>query len=192
MDDKVDPTALNVSEQAIAKSMERRDLIRQKRKISQVILEAAETASRDIMSVLLHGGGWLADGGDEDVSCAVDSSDEGRQRKAEIQALRSRLLPHAVKLLHQVCEDTAGWMWSSLLDASPELGSTPKEVLDALNDAGQSSPLSPRYWTQKALNVAEIVSSDEYLVLQAFGAAELKEMLARMSDIALSDLMYSA
>ena len=192
VDDKIDTTALNEPEQAIAKSVEGRELIRQKRKLSQMVVEAAETARRDIMSVLQHDGGWLADGEDEDSSSA-DNSEEARQRKREIQALRARLLPHIVKLLHEVCTQTADWMWQSLLDASPALGSSAKEVLEALagENAGQESPLSPRYWTQKALHVAETVSSDEFLVLPAFDARQLKEMLGRMSDIALSDLMYS-
>jgi hypothetical protein len=192
VDDRVDPSALNETEQGIAKSMELRELTRQKRKISQAVVDAAETARKDIMNVLLHDGGWLADS-DEDIGCP-DNSDQGMQRKHEIFALRTRLLPHAVKLMHQVCEETAAWMWASLLDGSPALGTTAKEVLEALDDGTGTgrSPLSPKYWTQQALNLAETISSDEFVILKAFGSAELKEMLAKMSDIALSNLMYAA
>jgi Nuclear pore protein 84 / 107 len=200
VDDKVDASVLNETEQSIAKSMEKREIIGQKRKTSLVIVEAAETARKDIMRVLLHEGGWLADL--EADTGIYDTSPEGLERKNEMQALRSRMLPYAVKFMHEVCEATAAWMWNSLLDGSPTLGSTPKEVLEAIGETGMSStedgtalPLScfsPRFWTQQALELAETVSSDQYNVHQAFGAWELKELLAKLSDIALSDLMYSA
>lgn len=174
--------------------MERRELTRQKRKISQVVVDAAETARKDIMNVLLHDGGWLADS-DEDMGNTA-MSEEGMRRKQEVLALRSRLLPHAVKLLHQICEDTAAWMWASLLDGTPALGETPEEVLDVLDDGitegGEKTPLSPKYWTKQALNLSETVSSDEYVILNAFEATDLKEMLTKMSDIALMDLIYTA
>lgn len=194
IDDKVNISTLEESEQAIAKSMEQRVLIQQKRKQTKIVMEAAETAKRDLTSVLVHDGGWLADS----TFGVTDTSEEELKRHQEIQALRSKLLPYTVKILHNVCEDTAAWVWSSLLDSAPELGSSPKEALEALNpaDAGEDdkalAPFSPRYWTQVGLNLVDVVSSEEYLVLQAFDAAELKEMLARMSDIALSDLMYTA
>ena len=202
VDDKVETSALNEREQAVARSMERRELTKQKRKVSQGVVAAAETARKDIMTVLEHEGGWLADI-DADTGFKDDEK-EGMQRKEEIKALRSRLLPNAVELLHRVCSETASWMWNSLLQALPELGSTPQEVLEALDDTSApsssgdkvaekaSSPLSPRYWTQKALGVAESVASDEYLILDAYSAAELKELLARMSEIAVNSMMYSA
>lgn len=193
VDDKMDMSSLNDPEQEIAKSMERRGWANQKRKTSQSIVEAAETARKNILSVLLHDGGWLADN-DHELKWE-DNTEEGIQRKQEIQALRSRLLPHAVKLFHKVCEESAAWMWASLLDGIPLLGSNPKEVLEALvNDgaANEQSPLSPRYWTQEALNITETISSEEYLILRAFDSGDLKEVLTKMSDIALIDLIYSA
>ncbi|CAB9502683.1 nuclear pore complex protein [Seminavis robusta] len=198
VDDKVDSSALNEREQSIAKSMERREVILQKRKVSHMIVEAADTATKDIMRVLVHDGGWLADS-DADTGFK-DNTTEGATRRQEIRALRSRMLPYAVKLYTEVCQETALWMWNSLLDGSPVLGSSPKEVLEALDQnasmdgddiASTVPPISPRYWTHDALELAEIVSSDEFLVAEAFGAADLKEMLNKLSDISLEDLTYT-
>jgi len=189
-DEKVELMGLNESEQTIAKSMERRNLILQKREDSAVVIKAADAARRLNLNVLLHDGGWLVDfeEGDEE-----PASNEDSLRKIQMETLRSRLLPHTVKLLHDVCEGTAEWMWTMLLDGTPNLGASPKEVLDALDNAsGSSCSLSPRYWMERALDVAEVVSSDEYLTLSAFRAAELKELMKRFSDIAVVKLMYSA
>jgi Nuclear pore protein 84 / 107 len=199
VDDKIDLSNLNDFEQSIAKSMEKREIILQKQKATSAIVEAAETARKDGKAVLVHEGGWLVD---SDVDTGFrDSSPEGLERKNEIEELRKRMLPHAVKCMQEVCGDTAAWMWASLLAGSPALGSTPKEVLVALDDTflssteGDSSPpkspFSPRYWTHQALALAEAVSSDEFLVYQAFGAGELKEMVGKFSEIAISDLVYS-
>ena len=57
---------------------------------------------------------------------------------------------------------------------------------------GQATRENPKLGDEEALHVAESVASDEYLILDAFGASELRRMLERLSEIAVSDLLYSA
>jgi hypothetical protein len=184
----MDLTRLNATEADIAQQMQVREWIRQKTSNSQAVVEAADEARKTLYNVLTHPGGWLFT--EEEV--IADAEDATRQR--EISEIRARYLVLAVNLYHQVCEETASWMSTSLDDAVPAIFPNRKTALETLmgsdnTSSSSSSPLSPSYWYKHALDLAVLVANDAHGIHKAFGSLELQEFLAKLAETAVSNLM---
>lgn len=190
VDDQLDKTQLNATEAAIASSMERRELVQEKRKSSHFVVTAADNAQKALICVLEHPGGWLLT---EDEEIAQGDENMDMVRRGELQALRVKLLPDVVMLYHEVCTETASWMSSSLDDGLAKLGGTSESVLKLLDESKvmASSPLSPLYWTHEALELAGLVATDTYGINSACGNAELKNLMSNMAEAAVASMLYS-
>lgn len=176
---QIDMKNLTTAEQDIAKQRLVRDWARQKRDNSQTFLKAAEDARTVLLGTLMYPGGWLSQGEDDE---AV-TSEEQRQRLRDMKDIQSRYLALAVNLYHQVCEETALWL-SRCLDNALHI-MTRSQALESLKD-----PLfQPDLWYQNALNLAVVVADDRYGVHHAIGANALKELLAKLAETAVSQLM---
>lgn len=177
-------------EMDIAESMERREMIIQKRRAGQAVVEAADAAREKLSQVLTYPGGFL---NQDNESCSVDS-EEDVLRREQLVALRSLCLPRAVFLLQSVCDDTAAWMASFLQDAIPSVGSTRFAALSALDDVEniKTSPLSPTYWLDQSLSLVETVAMDAYAIYEAFGTKDLRKFLSLMAEMEVKNLRYSA
>jgi len=191
-DDTVDKTQLNATEAAIAVSMERRKLIEEKRKTTQVVVVAAAKVKKALNKILEHPGGWLLT---ED-ELVTENFDGEMLRRAELDKLRKKLLPDTVMLYHGVCVETAAWLSKSLDDAIAKLGGSMegKDMLKQISESSSSStesPISPRYWTQKALAVAQNIESEAFCIKSAFSTADCKELLSRLAETAVTDLYMS-
>jgi hypothetical protein len=199
----IDKTQLNATEMSIATSMERREFIVKKRNDSAVVVTAADRVETSLLGILKHHGGWLLT---EDEVIAGQGEEEIIRRR-ELQDLRSRLLPEIVMLYESVCTATASWMSKSLDDTVEQLGSdktSPDDVIRQLDEtltlpntpteevanSSTLSPISPRYWTQKALELAQICASDTYGIRSAFGAEDYKDLMSRLAEAAVSDMLY--
>ena len=180
--------ALNRTELDIANSLERRELVEQKRKASRQVVDAADTAQSKLMEVLKYPGGWLLE---DDDSNPQDNSYEAQQRSLEMQDIRSRYLPRAVFRLQNVYEETATWMADSLEDAAPVLGKMALSALDNPKDLSKS-PLSPLYWIRYCLSLAETVASEEYGICDTFVDDDSKRFVSLMAESAVRELKYRA
>ena len=180
VDDRLDTSRLNAVETEIAASIERRDLMEEKRRLSKIVVDAADAALKGLQCVLEHPGGWLlAEDGD------------GLDRSQELLTLRGKLLPYAVMNYYEICNETAKWMSKSLNDAVDRLGGgDARAMLSALDEAcdGANTPLSPRFWTQQALDLAQSVVSDKYNVKATFSSEALQVLLAKFAEATIDDL----
>ena len=178
---------LTLSDIEIADSMERRLFVEQKQEASRKVVETALAAEHKLMEVLSFGGGWLLEE-DDDEDDAMD--DEGKsddiKREGEMEKLRSQCIPEVVFMLHNVCDETATWMESSLEDGVPRLGKTVKDVLSALDDF--DGVLNPLYWIRRAKGFITVVASDENDICDAFGNQHVKQLNKLMQDIAIREL----
>jgi hypothetical protein len=179
--------ALNSIELDIANSAERRELVQQKRMASRKIVEAADAARSKFLLVLTYPGGWLL----EADSIRQGNDDEARRRCRDLVDLQARYLPRAVFLYHNVCSETATWMAHSLDDAFPVLG---KKALFKLDSASElaSSPLSPHYWIQHAMALAETVAAEENGISDTFSKDDAKHFCSLMAESEVLDLQYNA
>jgi hypothetical protein len=214
-DDFVDESFVegNSSEQAAISYMERRGLLKSKRKACEAVVGVAETARRKLMDVLTLSGGWLVE--DDIVSRTQEEEEEEdagmmeeeERRLEELKQLRCHHLPLVVSMLHQVCEETAMWLARLLDGCVPRLAHSPRDVLAALDEdvvgttdtdataatlTRSTSPLSPKYWSQHAMDICNIVADDGKKIYQAFGAADLKELLEKVAETAVNHLLYEA
>jgi nuclear pore complex protein Nup107 len=179
--------ALNRIELDIANSAERRELVQQKRMTSRKIVEAADAARSKLLQVLTYPGGWLL----EEDSIRQGNNDEARQRCRELVDLQARYLPRAVFFFHNVCSETATWMADSLDDAVPVLGKKALFTLDSASELA-SSPLSPHYWIQHAMSLAETVAAEENGICDTFSEDDTKHFCALMAESEVLDLQYKA
>jgi nuclear pore complex protein Nup107 len=188
VDDQLDKSQLNATEADIARSMERRDLVHEKRKASHAVVTAAEKARASLRSVLEHPGGWLLTEDEE-----IIPGTEDMVRRSELQGLRVKLLPDCVMLYHTVCMSTAAWMSTSLDDCVAKLGGTSESSLAALDDSmdAAASPLSPHYWSGQALELVQLVASDTHKINSACGTSELKELMTKTAEAAVANMLYS-
>jgi len=183
VDDRLDTSRLNAMETEIAASIERRDLMEEKRRLSKIVVDAADAALKGLQRVLEHPGGWLL---------AEDGDDLDRSK--ELLTLRGKLLPYAVMNYYEICKETARWMSYSLNDAVERLGGgDARAMLSALDEAcdGANTPLSPRFWTQQALDLAQSVVSDNYNVKATFSPEALQVLLAKFAEATIDDLDFS-
>jgi hypothetical protein len=202
---------LNETEQAIADSNVLRSWVKEKKQHLETTLGAAEEARMAWHTVLTHPGGWLSVDDDEEVSgsatahadmdIGMDAAAEEQQRRADIQAIRSRHLVLAANLYHQVCEETAAWLSRSLHEAE-DFHLSREEVLHKLRfggsnnnhnamDEGAERPGShtPEYWYQHALDLATLVASDKHGIHKAFPPIDLQELVTKLGETAVSKLM---
>ena len=181
----------NDVERAIAVSSERRQLIEEQKDLATRVIHAAEDAREALLDVLKYEGGWLWPGAldEDDVTFAGPTGDalkghvesKTREIKAEWDDLRKQVLPHVVMLHGQVCQETAEFMAkglhhlvSSFSLLSPEqntentlgagLGLLDPSASLSTSSVGavNSCKFSPTYWTTKAMDLADILSSDTY------------------------------
>jgi hypothetical protein len=198
----------NPTETAIAQQRVLREWIRRKTTNSEAVIDAANQARKALHNVLTHPGAWLwieDDDANEDMSInrdrATDRELERRRRNKEITQIRERYLVLAVNLYHQVCEETAAWMSRNLDDdhdipivlpqgVTSRLGALKILVGEYRTDTKDvlSSPLSPSYWYQHALDLAVIIANDAHGIHKAFGAQELQEFLSKLAETAVSNL----
>jgi len=181
-----DRTALNTREAAVATKMELREFVKEKQKSSQYIVTAAGRAVQSLRAVLEHPGGWLFTEGD-----GADL-DQEETRQNELKFIRQKLLPKVTLNYHEVCVETAAWMATSLDDAEHRLDGT---WSSALNDLAPTvdladCPFAPSFWTQQAMEVSELVVSGTYKVKEACDTAELKSLLNKLSETAVTHLLY--
>jgi nuclear pore complex protein Nup107 len=179
--------SLTASDIEIADSMERRLFVEQKQEASRKVVESALTAELKLMEVLSFGGGWLLEADDEDEDAMDDEGDRDKlKREGEMEKLRSLCIPEVVFMLHNVCDETATWMESSLEDGVPRLGKTMKNVLSALDDF--DGVLNPLYWIRRAKGFITVVASDENDICDAFGNHHMKQLNKLIQDIAIREL----
>jgi hypothetical protein len=190
-DQQVDKTQLNATEAAIATSMERRELVQEKRKSGHLVVTAAAEAQKALIAVLEHPGGWLWTEDEEIVQGEGDESDMAR--RGELQALRVKLLPDVVMLYHEVCTETARWMSISLDDGVARVGGTTDSVFKLLDESKRmaSSPLSPLYWTHQALELAGLVATDTYGISSSCGVTDLEDLMSKMAEATIASMLYS-
>ena len=186
----IDKNALNVTELAIAINAERRKIVDIKRRATQNIVIATEEACRYLRQILEHPGGWLLTEDDD-----IPPNDvEAILRRKELDQLHSDLLPHIVFMYHDVCVGTALWMSKSLDDTAEALNVAAKdavrEIDETWTDEIASSPVAPRYWTQRALELAEMTMKETYNVKSAFRTADYKSLLSRLAETTAVDCMY--
>lgn len=189
IDDELDSSLLTTTEATIAKSMKRRELTELKRKSSQVIVNAATEAQQGLLSVLRHEGGWLYTDDEDDIDGMEDKG-----RRQDMNKIRVKVLPDCVMQYYDICMETANWMERSLVDATEQLDTDFDEAISLLDDQGHHSdrsPMSPKFWTNEAIKLAELLSSDQYAIQSSFGTSDLKELLRKLADAAAKDLFYS-
>ncbi len=183
---------LNETERVIADSNVLRSWIKEKKIHLETILEKAKDARMAWYEVLTHPGGWLSldeDEDDEGTAVALADSEE-QERRVSIKKIRSRHLVLATNLYHQVCEETATWLSKSLHE-SQELSLSREEVLHKLRFGSDDVVLlhTPEYWYGHALDLATLVASDKHGIYKAFPPADLKELITKLGETAVSKLM---
>ena len=109
------------------------------------------------------------------------------QRQRDLGAIRTRHLALAVNLYLEVCEETALWT-SRNLDDALSIQLDRKKVLELLGNA----EYSPSYWYDHALDLASIVAKDENGIRSNINLTDLKELLSKLAETAVSKLMHSA
>eukprot|EP00934_Nitzschia_sp_Nitz4_P003217 Nitzschia sp. Nitz4//scaffold15_size197535//127748//130735//NITZ4_001591-RA/size197535-processed-gene-0.82-mRNA-1//-1//CDS//3329537754//3207//frame0 len=171
----VDINRLQPTEQEIYHQRSVREWTKIKEKNFQLVLEAAEQARTELHDVLTYPGGWLSL--DE---LPKGASQEEKTRQEQIQSIRSRYLVVAVGLYMQVCESTASWLSRSLDDTS---------WLSREENLEMFKSYKPDVWYQRALDVATLVADDRYGIHQAIDPDDLKEILAKLAEVAISKLM---
>ena len=175
---QIDFTQLNETEATIARQRMLKESKAKTLAASQRVMEAADKARRALLSVLEYPGGWLlvatATSEDDD-----DVEQEEQQRQSDLSAIRSRYLVVAVSLYHQVCEETAVYLSSSTEGSSATSD----------NNHDDADALSPGYWYQHALDLANIVASDTHNIHEAFESVELQEFLQKLAETGVSKLM---
>ena len=176
---QIDMNHLTPAEQEIAKQRLVRDWIREKRERCQRVIEAAEQARTVLLGTLTYPGGWLA--WDEQES--VVTTEEERKRRRDMEEIQSRYLTLAVNLYHEVCEGTALWLSRLWEDAGRLMNRRHAE--EALKDPRSH----PNVWYQHALDVAVVLADDRYGIHQAVGVNALKDIVAKLAETAVSQLM---
>jgi len=194
VDSSIDKSQCNGIETAAVITLERRKLIDAKRKAFQAIVAAADVAEQKVRQVLEHPTGWLMTD-DEMVAGAAESE---QRRHRELDQLRRTMLPDTVLLYHDICFETALWLSKALDDAVEKFGDehqiVPMAFLEKHLDPSaddKESPMAPRYWTQKALQVAELTQSDEYGIHKAFSTANHKDLMNKLVETRVADLKFS-
>jgi hypothetical protein len=186
----LDQTKLNAAEKEIARSMEKRRLIEEKRELAQKVISIATAAQVKLEEVLTFDGGWLQEYEEDD---EVDNPEEVK-RQEELGLLQSRTIPQVVFYAHNVYTETATFMKTMLEDAVPTVGKDAKEVLMILDEVedGSLSPFAPLYWLKQAHALANKVASEEYSVYDSFDEDALKHFLSLMEDVTIKVLLESA
>jgi hypothetical protein len=177
LDDRFDALTLDPTVAEVARAVERRQFIEDKRKSSSVIVKAARAAMSSLLDVLKHPGGWLT----------TETPDP------TVVELRRKFLPQVVSLYLHVCEKAADWMASSSDDAMAKLGCPDAaSALRSLDDAGDAgpSPLNPAYWTDKALRSPVVVADCEYAVDSAMTVSQVEDFLRKLAEIQIQHLKY--
>jgi Nuclear pore protein 84 / 107 len=196
--DVIDKSNLTVTEANIAANVERRQLIKAKRKVTQAVVDAAHKAEMGLLEIFQCPGGWLSTTEDKVVT---DDDPSEEQRRTELDTIRRKLLPKTVLLYHSVCMQTAAWISESLNDTAEQLGNI--SSMDALRHIDDSaavdnefvatlSPASPRFWTQKALGLAEITESATYNIKAVFRPYDYKILAGLLAETTVLDLTYAA
>jgi hypothetical protein len=188
IDDRIDIGRLDETDVSVALKIERRALLEQKRKASFSVVRASNSALKALSAVLKYRGGWLL----LDYDAASRHCDQNA-RSAELDALRRKILPHCISSYCEVCMETAVWMSSSMDDAVAQLSESPSAVLDSLDSPqdGEISPIAPFYWPQQALEIANVVASETYGILSAFGTAEKKQLVSDLAEASVANLFYT-
>ncbi|GKY96500.1 hypothetical protein MPSEU_000609600 [Mayamaea pseudoterrestris] len=200
VDDQVDPSKLDSISAPIARQMQERELIQEKRAISQRLKVRAHAARESLAAVLAFPGGWLLmrdDAKTNEATSLVVDNDESRRHTERIQ-LRSKILPKLVLNYYQVCSDTAAWMSRSLNDAVERLNATSHvNMLMTLDESYHAtdngdSALAPWYWTAHAMDLADTIVSEAYDIQPACTAVSLKEFADVAAEIVVNHLMYES
>ena len=189
-DEGIDKNVLNATELGIAMNAERRKIINIKRAATQNVVTVAERACSELRRVLEHPGGWLLTEDEE----LPPNDVEAILRRKELDQLHCQFLPHVVFTYHDVCVGTALWMSKSLDDTAEALNVVAKDAVrmidDTITDDIIPSPVSPRYWTQKALELAEMTMKETYNVNSAFRSADYEKLLTRLAETTVVDCLY--
>jgi hypothetical protein len=202
MDERLSSKKWNTTTEAsIATSLEQRKIIEEKRKSCQAVASAADRARLALENILKHPGGWLLT--KDEVFFAEEENDkeydDWPRRRQELEQLRKKLLPNVVLRYHDVCVETAAWMAMALDDAVERMGESVeqyhvlKQIEESLGGevADQPSPISPRFWTQCAMELAQTTVSDTYCIRSAFRTSDFKDLMAKLAETAVSDMMYA-
>jgi hypothetical protein len=189
------------AEAAIATSLEQRKIIEEKRKRCQAVAMAADKARLALEKILKHPGGWLLT--EDEIFFAEEENDkeydDWPRRRQELEHLRKKLLPNVVLRYHDICVETAAWMAMALDDAVERMGENAernhvlKQIEESLGGevADQTSPISPRFWTQRAMELAQTTVSDSYCIRSAFRTSDFKDLMAKLAETTVSDIMYA-
>ena len=85
-------------------------------------------------------------------------------------------------------------MSKSLDDTADALEVSAKDALREIDETLTyhivPSPVAPRYWTQKALELAEMTEKETYNEKSAFQIADYKLLLSQLAETAADDCMY--
>lgn len=176
-------------------SKERRLYLEKKQDVSRMVVVTALAAQQRLMEVLGFEGGWLLeddndDDDDDDDAMEQENEVEDSSRENELERLRLQCIPEVVFMLHNVCDETATWMESSLEDGAIELKSSTQEILKALDDC--DGVFDPLYWIRRAKGFITIVASDENEIMNAFGTQEMKHLNKLIQDTVIQELDYES
>lgn len=182
----LDRSKWNATEASIADQMERRNIVEQKRATISTVVAAAHDAQNALYSLLTHPGGWLLT--EDEVNAGTE---EEKLRDLELSTLRAKLLPKVVQLYQDVCLQASDWLTRSTDNAALRLKVTVAEAISLLDESSQDtkSPILPQYWAGQCLEIAKLVASDKYKISSVFGKEELSEVLEKMGQAAIVQLL---
>jgi len=180
----VDTSTLNAIEGGIADQAVRRTWLKEKKQCFEKCLTAAISARGALHKVLTHPGGWLCTDDDEGIS-SHPGDDEELTRRAEMNKIRSRHLVLAVNLYHLVCSETASWI-SQSLDDTGSVGLSRDDLLSYLNGDASNTEM---FWYEQCDELLPLVASDTFGIFRAFSPLDLKDLLSKIGETAVAELM---
>jgi len=175
---------LNATERSIAEQHRVSEFVRTKRETCRVVVRAAEQARTLLKKVLTHPGGWLALE-DEYGGPEHSGGPEDARRRRELETIRSRYLVLAVQWYHSICEETALWLAKSLDESASAVGLSREEISNLL----RNDDMRPNHWYGHALDLAVLVADDSCEIHEAFKPVHLQELLSKLAETAISELM---
>lgn len=184
---QMDTKNLLPAEQEIVRQRAARDWLKRQRERCQVFVEAAEHARKVLLATLTYPGGWMANGDVDEEDENNSTDEEERKRRRDMEEIQSRYLALSMNLYHEVCEETASWLYRMFHDSVSS--HTAMNRNQTATEWLTKEPLyQPSVWYQHALDLAILVADDRYGIHQAIGSNSLQEILGKLAETAVSNL----
>ncbi|KAL7486517.1 hypothetical protein ACHAW6_012118 [Cyclotella cf. meneghiniana] len=186
-------------ETEIAHKLERNAFRQKKVGLCKIVIEYSTKVSEALIGVLTIGGGWLVDQTSYRSNQEEDKSEEAEARSEEMEEIRSKFIPVAIFMLHEVLNKTAMWMEQMIYDTLDQFGSSAPDMLlsllstfdesnsrstasEATNKLLTTSRAAPAYWHKKALSLSGIVANDGHMLHHALSENDTRRFLSLMAD----------